>query len=222
MKFKKVVLLGSILIGLTTISFGQNIRGSRHDFTTASNAAYNSTGELCIVCHAPHGTDATAVPLWNHAVTTQTFQTYIGYKFSNAGMGGSTITQPDGASKLCLSCHDGVSAMNQFGSYGNPRSTYQGTNSPLPMTTNDRLGTDLTNDHPISFVYNTALATNDGTLKDPATATTSLGGTIATDLLDINGKVQCPSCHEVHDQTIYRFGKMSNAGSALCLTCHNK
>jgi len=211
MKLTKLVLLSSILLGLSPLSKGQNIRGSSHDFT--SKTQYNTTGELCIVCHAPHGTDATAVPLWNHNTTSQIFSTYIGYKFQ----GIASITQPDGASKLCLSCHDGVSAINQFGG------KLQGTTPvPMPLTTNDRIGTDLTNDHPISFVYNTALATLDGTLKDPSTASTSLGGTIATDLLDVNGKVQCPSCHEVHDQTIYRFGKISNAGSALCLTCHNK
>jgi hypothetical protein len=217
MKLKKLVLLSSLFLGLTPLCRGQQIRGSHHDFTTASKANYNSTGELCIVCHAPHGTDATAVPLWNHNTTSQTFITYTGYKFDAL----PTITAPDGASKLCLSCHDGVSAMNQFGG------KIQGPSGIAYSLLDDgkhasNLGTDLSNDHPVSFVYNSALATLDGGLKDPLTATTSLGGTIATDLLDINGKVQCPSCHEVHDQTIYRFGKISNAGSALCLTCHNK
>ncbi len=214
MKIKKLVLLSSILLGLTPLLRAQQIRGSHHDFTTSNKATYNSTGELCIVCHAPHGTDQYAVPLWNHNTTSQAFITYTGYKFDAL----PSITAPDGASKLCLSCHDGVSAINQFGG------RYQGP-SGTPQTLGvhaSNLGIDLTNDHPVSFVYNTALATLDGTLKDPATATTSLGGTIATDLLDINGKVQCPSCHEVHDKTLYLFGKISNAGSALCLTCHNK
>lgn len=213
MKLKKLVLLSSIFLGLAPLCKAQNIRGSSHDFTNRTTT--NLTGELCIVCHAPHGTDATAVPLWNHGTTSQIFTTYTGYKFDGA----NSITQPDGASKLCLSCHDGVSAVNQFGGRA------QGTNppnTPMRMGTASNLGTDLSNDHPISFVFNSALASQDGTLKDPAVATTSLGGTIQTDLLDINGKVQCPSCHEVHDATIYRFGKISNAGSALCLTCHNK
>lgn len=214
MKFKRLVLLGSIILGLTPLCKAQNIRGSHHDFTTTSKSAYNSTGELCIVCHAPHGTDPTAVPLWNHHTTEQTFTTYTGYKFD----GIQTITAPDGASKLCLSCHDGVSAINQFGG------KYQGPSGgpQLLGIHGSNLGTDLSNDHPVSFVYNTALALKDGTLNDPTTATTSLGGTIATDLLDINGKVQCPSCHEVHDNTINLFGRISNAGSALCLTCHKK
>lgn len=214
MRHKKLILISSMLIGLSPLCSGQQILGSHHDFSTSSKAAYNSTGEVCIVCHAPHGTDPSAVPLWNHNTTSQVFTTYSGYKFD----GISTITAPDGASKLCLSCHDGVSAINQFGGkYQGPSGTPQTLGVHASM-----LGTDLSNDHPVSFVYNTALALLDGGLKDPATATTSLGGTIATDLLDINGKVQCPSCHEVHDQTIYRFGKISNAGSALCLTCHNK
>src|SRR5690348_7908592 len=100
MKLKKLVLLSSIILGLAPLSRGQNIIGSPHDFTTQTQ--YNTTGELCIVCHAPHGTDATAVPLWNHGTTTQIFSTYTGYKFKAI----SSITQPDGASKLCLSCHD--------------------------------------------------------------------------------------------------------------------
>ena len=201
MRLKKLVLLGSLVLGLVPLCRGQQITGSHHDFTTSSKSSYNSTGEVCIVCHAPHGTDAVAVPLWNHHTTTQSFTTYSGYKFVNYT--GSVAPDPDGASKLCLSCHDGA---------------------PLTIGVHaSMLGTDLSNDHPISFVYNTALSlATSGGVKDPAVATTSLGGTIATDLLDKDGKVQCPSCHEVHDQTIYRFGKISNAGSALCLTCHNK
>ncbi len=218
MKLKKLVLISSIILGLTPLCRGQQIRGSHHDFTTSGKATYNSTGELCIVCHAPHGTDPTAVPLWNHNTTNKSFNTYIGYKFSLPNMGASTISQPDGASKLCLSCHDGVSAINQFGG------KFQGPSGTAQTLGNhaSNLGTNLTGTHPISFVYNTTLATNDGALKDPSTAASGLGGTIQQDLLDINGKVQCPTCHEVHDPTIFLFGRMSNAGSALCLTCHNK
>ncbi len=211
MKFKKLVLLGSIVLGLTPLCNAQLILGSSHDFSNSTTR--NLTGELCIVCHAPHGTDATQVPLWNHATTQQIFSTYTGYKFQ----GIATITQPDGASKLCLSCHDGITAMNQFGG------KMQGsTGTPALMNGFRVLGTNLTNDHPISFKYDANLASLDGRLKDPTIALSGLGGTIADDLLDIQGKVQCPTCHEVHDPTIYKFGKMSNAGSALCLTCHNK
>ena len=84
------------------------------------------------------------------------------------------------------------------------------------------IGTNLSNDHPISFTYDQALATADGDLFDPTVANTALGGTIDDDLLS-DGKVQCTSCHDVHNS----LGNMDllwipNAGSALCLTCHDK
>ena len=37
-----------------------------------------------------------------------------------------------------------------------------------------------------------------------------------------NGKVECSSCHLVHDPSIPPFLRKSNAGSQLCLTCHVK
>ena len=218
-----------MVIGLAPLCRGQ-LSGSVHDFTISRWAAYNSTGEVCIVCHAPHGTDPNYAPLWNHTTTTQNFVTYSGYKFSNVGRGGngSAAPQPDGASKMCLSCHDGVTAINEFGG------KYQGPSGAAQLfpyagmvfapngvnATNNNGGLNST--HPVSFVYDQTLATNDGSLHNPLTTVTSLGGTIDGDLLDQNHKMQCSSCHEPHDNTIYRFGRISNAGSALCLTCHAK
>ena len=75
------------------------------------------------------------------------------------------------------------------------------------------------------MVYNTALvgsgAAQDDGLYDPSTATTSLGGTIDADMLFSN-QVECASCHDVHDNTLGMFLRISNANSDLCLTCHNK
>ena len=66
--------------------------------------------------------------------------------------------QPDGVSLLCLSCHDGTVALDAYG--GDPGNA---------GTIGDQfdLGTDLNNDHPISIVYDSALATLDGGLHDP-------------------------------------------------------
>jgi predicted CXXCH cytochrome family protein len=90
------------------------------------------------------------------------------------------------------------------------------------MTGDHNLGTDLSNDHPISFSFDTALATADGGLKDPATASSGLGGTVNDDLL-LGGKMECASCHDVHNSSnLSKLLVKSNAGSALCLTCHSK
>ena len=76
------------------------------------------------------------------------------------------------------------------------------------------IGMDLTNDHPVNFDYDAALFGADGELVDPT------DGAVAP--LLFGGKVQCSSCHDVHDPTHVPFLVMDNSGSTLCLTCHVK
>ncbi|MCP4217807.1 MAG: cytochrome c3 family protein [bacterium] len=202
---KKVLIL-SVALLLSVSVFGQ-ITGSAHDFTSSG---WNTTGELCITCHTPHNADTTVTdaPLWNHEVTVATFTVY-----SSGTLNANDLGQPDGVSKLCLSCHDGSVALDSFGGT-------TGTN-PLDPASSGFIGTDLGNDHPVSFTYQAAIDNGDDELF-ATTASTSLGGTIASDLLN-NGRLECSSCHDVHN----RDGNsslliISNAGSALCLTCHDK
>lgn len=35
-------------------------------------------------------------------------------------------------------------------------------------------------------------------------------------------RVECASCHDPHNTTNGTFLRRTNAGSGLCLTCHNK
>jgi len=180
-----------------------SIAGSEHDFSDATSFG---DGEICKACHTPHKADTTVTvaPLWNHEVTGSTFTLYTSGTL-NASMG-----QPDGVSKLCLSCHDGTTALDSFG----------GATGSVMMTGDAKLGTDLANDHPISFTYDAALVTADGGLN-ATTANSGLGGTIGDDMLK-SGKVQCSSCHDAHDNTNAPFLVKANTASALCLTCHNK
>jgi predicted CXXCH cytochrome family protein len=182
------------------------ITGSAHDFSTAN---WNFTGEICQPCHTPHdaGLSVSGSPLWNHQVTSATFQLYASPTFEGA----ATIAQPSGTSKLCLSCHDGTVALDSSGGFAGGKSFMF---SPL--------GTDLRGSHPISFTYDSGLAETDKGLYNPAIKTSGLGGTIGVDLLH-EGKLECSSCHDVHNASgeDYLLVK-SNAGSALCLTCHNK
>lgn len=182
------------------------IAGSAHDFTSETWA----NNQICLPCHTPHGADTTVndSPLWNHQVTTATFTMYNSATFD------ASTSQPDGRSKLCLSCHDGTVALDSFGGNGGLEH--------LTAAEDAYIGTDLRDDHPISFTYNTALATTDGGLHDPATRVTALGGTIANDLL-FAGKLECASCHDVHNaQNNDGLLLIDNNGSALCLTCHDK
>ncbi len=187
------------------------IAGSAHDF---SGLGF-SQGEICLPCHAPHNTstDVQNVPMWNHAVSTAVYNLY-GSDTLDAGTTAGSLNQPIGPSKLCLSCHDGTIAIDAFG--GNPGSQL--------ISGRNNLGTDLSNDHPISFVYNTDLALADGSLRDPATTLSGLDGSSGTILSDMlfGSRMECASCHDVHN----KFGQVSllrksNTASSLCLTCHN-
>ena len=214
-----VALVAAGLIS-TTAKAG-TIVGTAHDM---SGSGF-SGGEICVVCHTPHNSDTsvTQAPLWNHAVTTTTFTMY-----SSGTLDATIDNQPTGTSKLCLSCHDGVTAIDSFG--GN-------TGTTVINNVNKAIGIngDMTNDHPISITFDTALSGVDPGLHDPATRSVTIGeggdktrtGTVASLMLS-GGKVQCTSCHDVHNNFVgpgtnnQPFLKVSKAGSQICLTCHNK
>jgi predicted CXXCH cytochrome family protein len=76
------------------------------------------------------------------------------------------------------------------------------------------LGTDLSDDHPVSFTYDSALAAANPQLKDPVTLVNQVR-------LDGAHQVQCTSCHDPHNDQNGRFLVQNNQNSALCLNCHN-
>ncbi|MFT5700103.1 MAG: putative CXXCH cytochrome family protein [Desulforhopalus sp.] len=206
---KKIIVALLVLtggFGICSMASGA-ISGSAHDF---SNKAWSS-GQICLPCHAPHNnSNVDDAPLWNHTVSDAVYELYTSPTFT-----ADDITQPGGVSKLCLSCHDGTIAIDAFG--GSEGSHYIGEGK--------NVGTDLSNDHPISFTYDTALVTEDGGLFDPTTTlsgVTGSTGSIDADML-FASRMECASCHDVHNKyDISRLLKVDNSGSALCLTCHDK
>lgn len=196
-----LLLAGSFVIS-TYFSMAQagSIVGTKHDL---SQKGYG-TNQICIFCHTPHHakTDLPEVPLWNHGTTAATFTVYSSPTLD------ATVGQPSGASKACLSCHDGTIALDVFGNRSSTSPTIGGRFN---------LGTDLSNDHPISFTYDAALATRDGGLVIPAGTNMVVSG-----IPLYNGKMECSSCHSVHDNTNGTFLRHTNVGSALCLKCHLK
>ena len=212
-----VFLVVLLLTGLTVSQPAMaSITRSLHDF---SKRTWNTEGEICKACHTPHNATSSITPLWNHTLTTATFTVYSSPSLN------ATVGQPSSASKVCLSCHDGTVAVDSFGSRFGSSS---GDGKTEDILKEFSTGTDLSNDHPISFTYDAALATVDEGLHDPTVQTVgSLGGkTIDAGML-INHKLECSSCHDVHrnkgDSSITdRLLLVSNTKSGLCLTCHNK
>jgi predicted CXXCH cytochrome family protein len=76
------------------------------------------------------------------------------------------------------------------------------------------LGTDLSDDHPISFRYDATLAARDLKLKQPAMLPRQVR-------LDHNAELQCTSCHDAHNDQYGKFLVMDNSQSQLCNSCHN-
>lgn len=205
-------LLAAVAVLVPLAASGQGMVGSRHDFSsTGWGWAFMSgpNDEICLPCHTPHSALAvTEAPLWNHEVTSATFAVYTRTTVD------ALIGQPNGTSKMCLSCHDGTVALDSWG--GQAGTVY------WPTGHRDVMGTDLTDDHPISFAYDAAFAAADGRLRDPTVAPSGLGGTITSDLLNA-GNLECSSCHDVHDDAgLPKLLRMANGTSALCLTCHVK
>jgi len=216
-KLPYLVLALALVFGFSSVSFAE-ISGSKHDFSSDPNTG----NQICVPCHAPHNVATPVIPpLWNHEVTTAT---YIVYDSPTLDADGGTLGQPSGSTLLCLSCHDGTVAIDSFG----------GATGTSFITGLSNLGTDLSNDHPISFTYDTTLANTDGGLFDPATTNVTIGsgdftrtGTIQEVMLQAD-QLQCASCHDVHNDFVaggiqgQPLLLISKADSAICLTCHNK
>ncbi len=199
-----------VMVGmLVAISASAQISASAHNFSTTGWA----TNQICNPCHVPHGGDQSTAPLWAHDLTTNTFVTYSS---GTLDANGGTAPQPDAESLACLSCHDGSVALNAY---------IGGPGGGATMSGSANLGTSLANDHPISFTYDAALATADGELYNPTnTQVTALSGNpYISDSLLFGGKMQCSSCHDVHNTAgIAKMLRFANIDSELCLTCHNK
>jgi len=123
---------------------------------------------------------------------------------------GLDLSQPDGSSRVCVGCH--------------------ATSDKISRPEN-RFGPDrLARTHPVSFTYDSGLAmrARRAGLRDPAMTPSGLGGTIAKDLLDSRGKMQCSSCHDAHGPgrgpKLLRFpyDKTTSEGSNFCRACHDK
>lgn len=205
MKYLLAALLGVLM--MTGLATAQSIVGSAHDLSSGTGIAeYKSTteDEICIFCHTPHNATTVQAPLWNRSNPTTSYDTYWSNTMDADSTEAATV---DGISLVCLSCHDGSMGVNAIAS-ADPDPTMTKT----LIDGSALMGSDLSNDHPVSFVYATAQASDAG-LKDVAY------------YLDDSGKVQCSSCHDVHNPgsgSSAPFLRESNSGSALCLECHDK
>ena len=246
MKNIKLSVLAGVLLA-SSAAFG-GIVGSPHDLSgvtyTDSNATLGDNGEICVYCHTPHGASKTmdGAPLWNKQDVNGS--TFTLYGATLGSVDNATDATVNNQSLACLSCHDGVSSIDSIvNAPGSGFNTIAGTtaiqDNPAGYSGIANLTQDLTNTHPISIKY---VPTTNASLKITSSSLSNWSGaaTISDLLRGVDGdRVECGSCHDPHNgygtlaADIYGTGKTtratevnflrhSNAGSALCLGCHDK
>jgi predicted CXXCH cytochrome family protein len=203
---KKLINLLLLLLFSATIN-AQSILTTKHNLSVAGPGTVKASSEteVCLFCHTVHNSKPSS-PLWNRNDPGNTYNYYTSTTMH------ATPGQPSGSSLLCLSCHDGTVALGSVLSRSSIISF--GSNLNMPVG-NSNLGTDLRNDHPLSFTYDVALSTiPNSQLKNP----TSLVPQIKLE----NSKLQCTSCHDPHKDVYSKFLVLSPLNSNLCKACHEK
>ncbi len=200
---------GFVLVAAFSLFVSEALAGlaeTKHNLSASGTGSIRAVSEkeVCIFCHIPHSV-MPGKSLWNRDTTGGYFTPYTSSTVV------SSPGQPNGTSILCLSCHDGTIALGDIASKETPVSMLGGitTMPPGPSV----LGTDLSDDHPISFHYTSNVASRRGDLVDPAFLT----GPVK---LDKAGWMQCTACHDAHNDSNGKFLTVSNLGGALCTTCH--
>lgn len=162
--------------------------------------------QVCLPCHTPHNALLYGEEnvLWNHAESGEDFVMYSS----------SAPQDPEGPSKMCLGCHDGVTAIDNYGGNGGTGIVISGSAA---------LGADLSNDHPIGIVYPTDRPSefNDW----PGSFSPGINGVVpGVRLVSINQtlRVECTSCHEPHNNGLGTFLRVPLQESFICLQCHIK
>lgn len=231
-----LTLTASLALGYGGYTPGAGIVGSKHDMTTLT-ATYafdmESQKRVYAYCHTPHhkldsGSKLTYNPLWSHTINNENYKAYDSATFNSDF---SKIGDPlVGPSRLCLSCHDGVIAIDQ---HYNANGTAKGDKLTNDTWDAIAVGKDqdgnstVANTHPIGFDI-TAITNEkypeiklglDGPMKTKGRTLASLG-------FAQNGKnyFTCSSCHDVHNkennEVYFLFDKQE--GSKICLMCHDK
>jgi len=220
---RRTIVLGAALWLAASVTSAQfeGVAGTLHNLSTSGPGDIRSLTEteVCKFCHVPHSAEE-PVPLWGHALS----QAQYSVPELRAGrVAAEPAPQPDGSSRLCLSCHDGTVALGDIA----------GEARPIPMAGGQRLGrgrpgylgTDLSGSHPISFVIRDLDAAVLDTDSDMGFRPL---GSIQSDpqvRLDAAGKMQCTTCHDPHSDRFYEADRVPHfwvkaTVSEVCLTCH--
>lgn len=212
---KKHLFFAVLFVAVAMIAAGTamaGVIGTKHDMRGVTNVtgtqSFSATNsEVCVYCHTPHSASTVITTLlWNKAdVTTATYTPY-----SSTSLTGVADATMGTQTRICLSCHDGSNSIFNMvnppnsGGYATGVSAASGNITAGGLITGTpQLTQDFSNDHPVSITY----------VADVGMAATSPFPLYAS-------KMECGTCHSVHDNTNAPFLRASNTASGMCRQCH--
>lgn len=201
-----------------------------------SGVAFSDYGTSCVYCHIPPEQEgANTAPFggiegWNRfrPATEHSYDLYNSRTLDNK------VKAPSPISLLCLSCHDGTMGVDMTVFRPNGWRSSEDAAMHLRINGGDstmncakchngrvahniaikHIGTDLTNDHPISMRY-AGLSSKDLDFRQPDSP---YGFDNGVKLYE--ERVECASCHNVHNPDIQVL--LRDRADRLCETCHIK
>ncbi len=208
--------------------------GSVHDMNYYLPVQDDQYLRVCVFCHTPHNAQPGGGPIWARWPTDPSgWAAYTWAAPSNNAI--LQITDPlVGPSRLCMSCHDGVNAIDAHGTNMIGYGVFKNK--------------DLSNTHPIGFSYDDAMNVRGGmelvdkdqylptsiTVSETAGVYNQVARNGSRKVSDVlyQGKIMtCSSCHEVHNCANVKpdpghsynyllWAKLEQ--SLICLSCHLK
>jgi hypothetical protein len=230
MLFKNYIyfLLFTVLV-LFPLMVDAGVSNTKHNLSVSNTipgaVKAKSETQVCIFCHTPHNASP-VYPLWNHIIPNGI--NYITYESETLKSYAPGNAPPiDGFSKMCLGCHDGTIAIGALS--GNP-GFVETIPTKLTLSNPGYLGTNLSGGHPISIVF-------DGALADTRNSDEDLLMQLNWPINDPYVKlyptqdgygVQCTSCHDPHGgrgKTVNGIAPppfwQKDKYEDVCMVCHN-
>lgn len=207
-----VAVLGLIANVASAQVIGKAITGSKHDFKTAGYVGQDGTTytayNKCSTCHAAHKPKINKA-LWGRSLGiggSWTVWDGAAGRVLDGLNDGTYLSEAEFAatgSGMCMSCHDGVTAI--------------GGTAVMKATAKDNWGRNLSDMHPVGkkVTFGTP-----GWQSDLATGNTGAGSSVIVDVVGGSSFVGCTSCHSMHSSGA-TSSKILRSGER-CLSCHAK